>query len=62
MLYSKAMAFEGVDFLGLEDLLRNEDRRVRVGVRSFVEEQLIPIIEDHYMMGTCPSELIRSLG
>ena len=56
------MAFEGVDFLGLEDLLSNEERLVRDSVRSFVEDQVIPIIEDHYMKGTFPSELIKPMG
>jgi glutaryl-CoA dehydrogenase len=56
------MAFEGVDFLGLEDLLSDEERLVRDSVRSFVEEQVIPIIEDHYMKGTFPSELIKPMG
>jgi len=56
------MAFEGVDFLGLEDLLSDEERLVRDSVRSFVEDQVIPIIEDHYMKGSFPSELIKPMG
>jgi glutaryl-CoA dehydrogenase len=56
------MAFESVDFLGLEDLLNNEERLVRESVRSFVEDQVIPIIEDHYMKGSFPSELVKPMG
>jgi len=56
------MAFEGVDFLGLDDLLSNEERLVRDSVRSFVEDQVIPIIEDHYMKGSFPSELVKPMG
>jgi glutaryl-CoA dehydrogenase len=56
------MAFEGVDFLGLDDLLSDEERLVRGSVRSFVEDQVIPIIEDHYMKGSFPSELVKPMG
>ena len=56
------MAFESVDFLGLEDLLSDEERLVRDSVRSFVEDQVIPIIEDHYMKGSFPSELVKPMG
>ncbi len=56
------MAFQGVDFLGLDDLLSDEERLVRDTVRSFVEDEVIPIIEDHYMAGTFPSELVGPMA
>ncbi len=56
------MAFEGVDFMGIEDLLSDEEKLVRDSVRSFVDDQVIPIIEDHYMKGTFPLELVKPMA
>ena len=56
------MAFESVDFLRLDDLLSDEEKLVRDSVREFVEERIIPTIDDHYMAGTFPTELIPEMG
>ena len=56
------MAFQGVDFLLLDDLLSDEERLVRDSVREFVEERIVPIIDDHYMAGTFPLDLIPEMG
>ncbi len=56
------MGFQGVDFLRLDDLLTDEERLVRDTVRSFVDEQVLPIIEDHYMAGTFPEQLIQPMA
>ncbi len=62
MLYSHAMSFQDVDFLNLDQLLSQEERLVRESVRSFVEDQVIPTIEDHYLKGTFPSQLVGHMG
>ncbi len=62
MLYFLAMAFEGVDFMGIEDLLSDEEILVRDSVRSFVEDQVIPIIADHYIKGAFPVELVKPMA
>lgn len=62
MLYSDQMVFQGVDFLQLDDLLTDEELLVRDTVRSFVEEKVLPIIEDHYMAGTFPNQLIQPMA
>lgn len=54
--------FIGADFYQLDDLLTEEERMVRDTVRSFVEEQYLPIITDHYRNGTFPHEIIPKLG
>lgn len=54
--------FIGADFFQLDDLLTEEERMVRDTVRSFVEEQYLPIITEHYRNGTFPNELIPKLG
>ncbi len=56
------MAFQGVDFLNLDELLSDEERLVRDTVRKFVEDQVVPIIEDHYMAGTFPRELVKPMA
>jgi glutaryl-CoA dehydrogenase len=56
------MAFKAIDFLDLEELLNEEETMVRDSVRSFVEDRVIPIIDDHYMAGTFPTELIPQMG
>mgnify|MGYP002014879385 CR=1 FL=1 len=60
--YIRAMAFQGVDFLQLDDLLTDEELLVRDTVRSFVDDQVIPIIEDHFMLGTFPEHLIQPMA
>ncbi len=62
MLYSHAMAFRDVDFLKLDRLLSQEENLIKESVRSFVEDHVIPIIEDHYMEGKFPTELVRLMG
>ncbi|MCP4245904.1 MAG: acyl-CoA dehydrogenase [bacterium] len=54
--------FEPVDFFCLDALLTEEQRMIAATVRSFVDEQVLPIIEGHYREGTFPTELIPQLG
>ena len=56
------MEFRGTDFMRLDDLLTHEEKLVRESVRSFVEDQVIPCIEAHYMRGTFPQELIKPMA
>ena len=39
-----ASQFTGVDFLGLDTLLSEEERAVRDTVRTWVDENLLPVI------------------
>jgi glutaryl-CoA dehydrogenase len=56
------MAFQEVDFMDLDELLTDEEKGVRQGVRDFVDERVAPIIEDHYMAGTFPMEWVTQMG
>ncbi|HXG66961.1 MAG TPA: acyl-CoA dehydrogenase family protein [Blastocatellia bacterium] len=56
------MAFEGVDFLGLDSLLSEEERLARDSVRRFVESEVQPLILECYEEGRFPSELIPKLA
>ncbi|HET55508.1 MAG TPA: acyl-CoA dehydrogenase [Ignavibacteria bacterium] len=54
--------FVGVDYFNIEDLLTEEEILVRDSVRKFVDENVIPVIEEHYQKGTFPMDLIPKLG
>ena len=52
------MAFKGLDFYRVDDLLTDEERMVRDTVRRFVDEKVLPIIDKHFEDATFPKELI----
>jgi len=54
--------FVGVDYFNIEDLLTEDEILVRDSVRKFVDENVIPVIEEHYQKGTFPMDLIPKLG
>ncbi len=54
--------FQGVDFLNFDTLLSEEEILVRNTVREWVEERVLPIIEDHYETGEFPRHLIPEMG
>ena len=56
------MSFEGVDYYDVDDLLSAEERQVRDMVRSWVDEEVMPIIQRHYVEHTFPSELVPQMG
>ena len=55
-------AFPGVDFMEFDSLLDDEERLVRQTTRKFVDEQVLPIIEQHNREGKFPSQLIPQIG
>lgn len=48
--------------MDLDGLLGDDEKLVRESVRSFVEDKVVSIIEDHYMEGTFPVQLIKPMG
>jgi len=56
------MSFEGVDFYDIDGLLSEEERAVRDMVRDWVDEELMPVINEHYMAHTFPTDLIPKMG
>lgn len=56
------MAFKGVDFYRIDDLLNDEERMVRDTVRRFVEERVVPIIDKHFEDGTFPKQLVPEMA
>lgn len=56
------MAFQSVDYYNLDELFLEEELLVRDTVRSFVDDELLPIIEKHYEQGTFPKLLIPKMA
>ena len=54
-----AMKFKGVDFIEFDSLLNEDERLVRDNSRKFIEENLIPIIEQCNREGRFPKELVK---
>jgi glutaryl-CoA dehydrogenase len=57
-----APKFQGVDFYDLDGLLSEEERAVRDTVRGWVDDNLIPIIGEHYLAGTFPKQLVPQMA
>jgi glutaryl-CoA dehydrogenase len=55
-------SFRGVDFMKIEGLLQEEERMVRDTVRGFVDKEVIPIIEECFIKGRFPAELIPKMA
>jgi glutaryl-CoA dehydrogenase len=57
-----AFKFKGVDFLGFDNLLSEDERMARDTARQFIEDNLIPIIEECNRAGRFPRELVPQMG
>jgi glutaryl-CoA dehydrogenase len=57
-----AFPFRGVDFIGFDALLSDEERLARDTARQFIEDNLIPIIEECNREGRFPRELVPQMG
>jgi glutaryl-CoA dehydrogenase len=57
-----AFKFQGVDFIAFDPLLSDDERLVRDTTRRFIEENLIPIIEQCNRDGRFPRELVKPMG
>lgn len=50
------------DHFGMDDLLTDEHKMIRDAVRSWVDEKVMPIIEDCAQRNICPTHLIPEMG
>src|SRR6201996_2912621 len=57
-----ALKFRGVDFIELDSLLSEDELLVRDSTRKWVEENVIPIIEQCNRDGRFPRELVKPMG
>jgi len=54
--------FKGVDFLGIDPLLSEEERMVRQTVREWVDGRLLPVIREAWEKGEFPKALIPQIA
>ena len=54
--------FQGVDYFDIDSLLSEEERMTRDMVREWVDDNLLPIIEEAYIERRFPTELIPQMG
>lgn len=54
--------FNGVDFIAFDSLLSEDERLVRGTSRRFIEENLVPIIEQCNRDGRFPRELVKPMA
>jgi glutaryl-CoA dehydrogenase len=57
-----AFPFKGVDFIGFDGLLSEDERMARDTARQFIEDNLVPIIEECNREGRFPRELVPQMG
>jgi len=55
-------ACAGIDFYRLDETLSDEERSVRDVVRAFVDREFLPLVREHFLAGTFPTDLIPRLG
>ncbi len=56
------MAFQGFDYFDLDSVLSEDERMVRETVRQWVDEKLLPVIQEAYIGRHFPKQLIPELA
>ena len=56
------MTYEPIDLLDLDAQLTDEERQVRDAVRSFVEREALPVVNENFRAETFPLDLVPSLA
>ncbi len=54
--------FHGVDFYDVDSLLSEEERAVRDTVREWVDDNVTPVIGEHYLEGKFPKHLVPHMA
>jgi glutaryl-CoA dehydrogenase len=57
-----AFKFKNVDFIGFDTMLSEDERLVRDTARRFIDDNLIPIIEECNRDGRFPRELVKPMA
>ena len=55
-------SFEGVDFIEFDSLLDEQEKLVRQSTRQFVDEKVLPIINEHFREATFPLHLTEEFA
>ena len=54
--------FHGLDYLNLSDLLSPEEKLIQETVRQFIDAEVMPSVEEHFLNATFPKELVKKFG
>jgi len=54
--------FHGLDYLNLSDLLSPEEKLIQETVRQFIDAEVMPSVEEHFLNATFHRELVKKLG
>ena len=54
--------FQGFDLLHLDSILSEDELLVRKTAREFVEDNIIPVIEECFRTETFPREIVNAMG
>jgi glutaryl-CoA dehydrogenase len=57
-----AASFQGVDFYDMDSLLTEEERMVRDTIREWVDDRVLPVIQEAYVERRFPRELIPEMA
>ncbi len=57
-----SLDMEMTDYMGLEELLTDEERLVRQTARNFVNEHVLPVIDDYAQREAFPEHLVAMMG
>ena len=55
-------SIESSDFYGVDDLLTAAEKEIRDRVRTFVNDECMPVIADHFDKGTFPMQVIPRMA
>ena len=56
------MKYIGPDFYNISDLLKEEELLIQKTAHEFVQNEFMPIVNQHYEKGTFPTEIASQLG
>lgn len=56
------MGFQGVDYYAIDDLLSDDEKLVRQTIRDFVDNEVMPVIEQAYQGSYFPMDLVAKMG
>ncbi|MEO8664634.1 MAG: acyl-CoA dehydrogenase family protein [Ignavibacteria bacterium] len=54
--------YKGVDYYGIDDMLNDEEKSIRETVRDFVNEEVLPVIEEYNQEMQFPTQLIPKMA
>jgi len=54
--------FESPDYYNVDDLLTDDEKMIRQAVRDWVDEEVMPIIEEYYQKAEFPRELVPAMA